>query len=204
MKFFNRFNRDNHFVMMHLWHVVDKWLKDKGCQLTKTENEDLGKAGKLIDGVSQRLFKRLDKEYSEKVIRDLETTMIVIQRATQNTDEINVVKRASTDYLGEIALVFCNSHLREGCIKYKKCKMYQALSDAGVPVCVLESNACPYRGERYEKKTNTWTKVVEIPEIKLPYKQNFCKSCGKLWTAETEEQERNECPKCGGKLGEWR
>lgn len=204
MKFFNRFNRDMQFMMLHLWNAVDTWLKDPGCQLTKTEKEDLKKAADIIWDVAQSLFKRLDKDYGMKVVRDLETTNIVTQRNTHKYDEISVAKRSSTDYLGDQMLMFCNSHLREGCIKYKKCKLYQAMADVGVPTCVLETNACPYRNESYNKKTKTWTKVVEVPKIGLPYKQNVCPRCGQLWFAYTKAEELDECPDCYTKLGEWR
>lgn len=204
MKFFNRFNRDMQFRMLHLWNAVDVWLKDPGCQLLEKEKEDLRKGLTIIWDVAQRLFKRLDKDYGRKVVRDLETTVLVTQRNTQKYDEINVVKRDSTDYFGNMAIMFCNSHLREGCIKYKKCPMYKALADAGVPTSVLETNACPYRGESYSKKTGEWTKVIEVPKIGLPYKQNVCPKCGQLWVAYTKAEERDECPDCYTKLGEWR
>ena len=192
-------------MMLHLWYVIDRWIKDPGCQLTKTEKADMEQATALIWGVAERLFKRLDKEYCRKIVRDLEQTKVVTERDTQIYDEINVVKRKSTDVLGEFAIMICNNQIREACIKFKKCPMYNALVDAGVEKCCLETNACPYRGESYNKKTKTWTQVVEVPEIERNYKQAVCESCGQVWNAEDEEQWTViECPDCGGKLSEWR
>lgn len=204
MKFFTRFNRDKQFMMLHLWYVLETWLQDPGCQLTKSEKDDLTKAKDMIWNVAERIFKRLDKDYGKKVVRDLEQSMVVIERASKPQENINVVKRESTDIISEYAILFCNSQLREGCIKYKKCRLYNALQDAGVPTCVLETNACPYRGESYSKKTKKWTPVVEFPEIRPPYRQSICQQCGQLWTATSPEDERDVCPDCGGKLGEWR
>lgn len=204
MNYFTRFNRDKHFIMLHLWYVLDKWVKDTGCQLTNTELELLKTAGEKIEDVNQRLFKRLDKEYSNKVIRDLETTVLVTARASQMPETLNCVNRKSTDLLGEMVISVCNNYMREGCIKYKKCPFYQALADAGVPTCVTESNACPYRNEKYEKKTKTWTQVVETPKLDRVCKQSLCESCGQVWNAYEKEQEYGFCPKCGNPLGEWR
>lgn len=204
MKYFTRFNRDMHFVMLHLWYLIDKWLKDKGCQLLPKEKKDLRSALTIIWDVAERLFKRLDSDYGKKVIRDLETTNLVTQRSTQSHDEICIMSRKNADYLGDMMLMFCNSHLREGCIKYKKCRLYQALADAGVPVGVLETNACPYRNESYSKKTGEWTTLFEVPKIGLPYRQNVCPKCGQLWFAYTEAEAHDECPACHAKLGVWR
>jgi len=200
-------------MFMHLWYIADEWIRDEGCQLTKGEKEIAKEVSEKAKLLCEKLFKRLDKDYCKKVIRDLETTKLVVQRSTQVYDSINIAKRDSIDYMGMYALIFCNSQDREGCIKYKKCPMYQALADAGVPTCTLETNACPYRSESYCKKTKKWTQVVvDIPEIKLPYKHAVCKQCGSVVYFTLEDIEKysidlkwyTQCSHCDGELGEWK
>ena len=191
-------------MMLHLWYVVDEWIKDPGCQLLPGEKQTAAEISEKLRKLGEGLFHRLDKEYGHKVIRDLETTNLVVQRATQVYESINIAKRSSIDYIATYAIFFCNSQNREGCIKFKKCPMYQALADAGVPTCQIETNACPYRGESYRKKTKTWEEVVvDIPEIKLPYKQTVCPDCGQQFYAYEESQQWKFCSECGGKLGKW-
>lgn len=204
MEYLNRANRENHFLMLHLWYVVDRWTKDKGCQLTPGEKDDLDKAGKLIEGVGAHLFKRLDKEYGRKVIRDLETTVVRIDRATQLAESVACCSQKSADLLGDMVIGLCNNFRKEGCIKFKKCPVYQALADLGVPSSVLETNACPYRAEVYHKKTGTWDAPCFIaPPIANKQKQAICQKCGVVWNAETRDDEFSFCPVCGGELGAW-
>lgn len=204
MIYFNRFNRDCHFMMLHLWNVIKKWLEDSGCQLTSTERKKLTEAIELIKDVTRSLARRLDAEYGHKVLRDLKSTVVAVQRGTYIDESVSVVKRKSIDYMGEMALLVCNNQAREACIKFKKCKMYQALSDAGVATFGEETNACPYRAENYCKKTDTWTPLVDVPQIEKNYKQAACKQCGQVWNVEDGYKVGHYCPDCGGELGEWR
>lgn len=204
MMYFNRFNREQHFFMLHLWYVVDAWIKDPGCQLTAGEKADLQKAGQIIEGVGRHLFERLDKEYGRKVIRDLETTVVRTDRATQLSESVACCRQKSADLLGDLVIRLCNNYKKEGCIKYKHCPVYRALADAGVPPSVLETNACPYRCEAYNKKTKTWAEpTFDVLPVPNKQKQSLCENCGTLWNAATPDQEACFCPTCGEKLGPW-
>ena len=204
MDYFNRFNRENHFLMLHLWYVVDKWIKNQGCQLLPGEKADLTKAGKLIEGVGAHLFDRLDKEYGRMVIRDLETTVVRIDRASQLSESVTCCSQKSADLLGDLVIRLCNNYKKEGCIKFKKCPVYQSLADLGVPPSVLETNACPYRCEAYSKKAKAWAEpAFAVLPVPGKTRQALCENCGTVWNAATPEQEARFCPDCGHELGPW-
>lgn len=204
MEYFNRFNREKHFMTLLMWYELDKWTSDPGCQLKTAEKEEIDRAKDMIWNVAQGLFKRLDLQYGKSMIRDLEQNMLVVERSTKIRDDHIICSRQSADLLGDMSIMICNSQIREKCIKFKKCAMYQALQDAEVPTCCLSTDACPYRGERYSRKTKRWTKIVDVPEIERDYKQAVCQKCGEVWYAEYEMDLYKHCPKCGGELSEFR
>ena len=204
MEYFNRFNREKHFMVLLLWYELDKWISDSGSQLKEKEKEELNHAKETIWNVAQGLFNRLDLQYGKSMIRDLEQNMITIERASKIREDHIICSRKSADLIGDMAIMICNNQIREACIKFKKCAMYQALQDAEVPTCCLRTDACPYRGERYSKKTKKWEKIVDVPEIDRDYKQSVCLKCGEVWYAEYEMDLYKHCPKCGGELGDFR
>ena len=206
-EFFNRFNREKHFMVLLLWYDIDRWINDPGCQLKDEEKEALAEAKDLIwETCGEGLLRRLDRQYGEALIRDLDQNMAVVERQSKIRDYHIVCKQESVDRLGDLAIMICNNQSREACIKYKKCNLYQAYVDASVPVCCLETDACPYRGESYNKKTKTWAEVVPIDPIERDYKQAVCQQCGEVWYAEDgmDLELYKRCNSCGGRLGEWK
>lgn len=194
-------------MVLLLWYDIDRWINDPGCQLKDEEKEALAEAKDLIwETCGEGLLRRLDREYSEALIRDLDQNMAVVERQSKIRDYSIVCKQASADVLGNRAITLCNSQDRSVCIKYKKCSTYQALVDAAVPVFCLETDACPYRNESYDKKKKEWTKIGDVLPVDVNYKQAVCQQCGEVWYAEDgmDLELYKRCNTCGGRLGEWK
>lgn len=205
MEYFSKFNRDKHYVALIFWDILTNWIEDSGSQLTKKEKQKLGYAIKHIWDVSQSIFSRYGQDYTNRMLRDLKEKKIEIVRAsTLHKNQIQVDIDTLYD-IADMAILACNLQNRESCISFHNCQTYKALFSASVPTCVLKTDACPYRGESYDKKTKAWTSELKLPELHIirPYRQAVCEQCGETWYTDRIEEQQDICPACGGELGKW-
>lgn len=202
-KYLSKANRDRHFIMLLLWDCMRKWLAEEQNQLEAKEKRKLELAKNHIWEVSEMLLCRLDPEYRNAFAKEIRTHKAEMVRMSRVVEEENVVKMDDLLEIANYSIVACNSLDKTMCMNYKKCKLYKAMMACKIPVCITETDACPYRGESYDKKKKEWKEIWHIDGMERDFKQAVCSNCGQVWTAQTEEQQGTHCPECGGELGEW-
>ena len=181
-----------------------QWVENEGNQLEAKEKRKLNLSKNHIWEVSEMILCRLDSEYRAQFAKDINNHKAEMVRRSRIVEEETVVKTSDLHEIGFQAKRVCNSLDKAICLRYKTCSLYKAMRAAGIPVSITETDACPYRGESYDKKTKVWTKIREIPGIERTFTQAICMHCETVWTAEVKEQEVKNCPNCLRPLGEWR